>query len=68
MIEISNWQLKVCIRALRVMADQEKNDSTFGSVLLDLEQKLPRKSIEELLAEAGDNYQQAYEEITNSKP
>jgi hypothetical protein len=27
-----------------------------------------KKSIEELLAEAGDNYQQAYEEITNNKP
>jgi hypothetical protein len=40
MIEITNWQLKVCIRALRVMADQEKNDSTFGSVLLDFEEKL----------------------------
>lgn len=40
MIEITNWQLKVCIRALKVMADQEKNDSTFGSVLLDFEQKL----------------------------
>jgi hypothetical protein len=39
-IEITNWQLKVCIRALTVMADQEKNDSTFGSVLLDFKQKL----------------------------
>jgi hypothetical protein len=40
MIEITDWQLKVCIRALKVLADQEKNDSTFGSVLLDFEQKL----------------------------
>lgn len=36
MIEITEWQLKVCIRALTALADQEKNDSTFGSVLIDL--------------------------------
>lgn len=47
MIEITDWQLKVCIRALTVMADQEKNDSTFGSVLLDLEQKLRTLNSEE---------------------
>jgi len=40
MIEITDWQLKVCVRALKVMADQEKNDSTFGSVLLDLQREL----------------------------
>lgn len=38
-IEISEWQLKVCIRALTASADQEKNDSTFGSVLIDLMHK-----------------------------
>ena len=36
MATLTQHQLKVCIEALKMAEDQEKNDSKFGSVLDDL--------------------------------
>jgi hypothetical protein len=36
MITVTSHQLKVCIEALKLAEDTEKNDSKFGSVLDDL--------------------------------
>ena len=36
MIEITQHQLRVCIKALELAEANEKNDSYFGSVLDDL--------------------------------
>ena len=36
MITLTSHQLKVCIEALKIAEDTEKNESRFGSVLDDL--------------------------------
>ena len=36
MIEVTDYQLRVCIKALELAEANEKNDSYFGSVLVDL--------------------------------
>lgn len=36
MIEITDYQLRACIKALELAEANEKNDSYFGSVLYDL--------------------------------
>jgi len=36
MTTITNHQLKICIEALKMAEDTEKNESRFGSVLDDL--------------------------------
>jgi hypothetical protein len=41
MIEITQHQLKVCLEALKMAEVTETNDSKFGSVIIDLEEKLP---------------------------
>jgi len=39
MIAITEYQLRVCIEALKLAEVNEKNDSYFGSVLCDLLEK-----------------------------
>ena len=39
MIAITEYQLRVCIEALKLAEVDEKNDSYFGSVLYDLLEK-----------------------------
>lgn len=39
MIAITEYQLRVCIQALKLAEVDEKNDSYFGSVLYDLLEK-----------------------------
>ena len=36
MIEITEYQLKVCLEALKIAEDTVQNDSKFGSVIVDL--------------------------------
>jgi hypothetical protein len=36
MIEITEYQLKVCLEALKIVENTVQNDSKFGSVIIDL--------------------------------